>query len=234
METKENKSVFDTLNGINVNDKTEKKSNGKNELTYLSWVWAWSEVRKRYPSAMYEIKMFDGKPYIFDEKTGYMCFTSVTIENETHEMWLPVMDSHNEAMLAEPREVKTKFNSYTVGKCTMFDVNKTIMRCLAKNLAMFGLGLYIYAGEDLPEDEKEQATQPQVNKTQANQPQSAQAKLEQAISEQTKWELETAINAAKNAETIEQLQKLWNTDFAKFQSNGMFRTAVTLRKSQLQ
>lgn len=225
METKENKSVFDTLNGINVNDKTEKKSNGKTELTYLSWVWAWSEVRKRYPSATYEIKMFDGKPYIFDEKTGYMCFTSVTIENETHEMWLPVMDSHNEAMLAEPREVKTKFNSYTVGKCTMFDVNKTIMRCLAKNLAMFGLGLYIYAGEDLPEDEKEQATK-------------TQEKIEQAVSEQPQEEhitpeVQTAVNCATNADTIEQLQKVWN-DWPHLQKHTAFKTAVTLRKAQLQ
>ena len=79
--------------------------------------------------------------------------TKVTIEGITHEMWLPVMDSHNDAMLSKPYEVKTKYNSYTVAKCTMFDVNKTIMRCLTKNLAMFGLGLYIYSGEDLPEEE---------------------------------------------------------------------------------
>lgn len=101
--------------------------------------------------------MFDGKPYSYDELTGYMCFTSVTIEGVTHDMWLPVMDSHNAAMLSKAYEVKTKYGSYTVDKCTMFDVNKTIMRCLTKNLAMFGLGLYIYAGEDLPEDDANQS-----------------------------------------------------------------------------
>ena len=90
---------------------------------------------------------------IIIEKTGYMCYTRVTIKGVTHEMWLPVMDSHNDAMLAEARTVKTRNGEYTVPACTMFDVNKTIMRCLTKNLAMFGLGLYIYAGEDLPADE---------------------------------------------------------------------------------
>ena len=79
-------------------------------------------------------------------------------------MWLPVMDSHNDAMLSQPYEVKTKFGSYTVAKCTMFDVNKTIMRCLTKNLAMFGLGLYIYAGEDLPVTEEQEIKKPEEKK----------------------------------------------------------------------
>jgi hypothetical protein len=81
-----------------------------------------------------------------------MVFTRVTIEKVTHEMWLPVMDNRNEAMLDHPRQVKYKNYTATVEAATMFDVNKTIMRCLTKNLAMFGLGLYIYAGEDLPVD----------------------------------------------------------------------------------
>ena len=150
----ENK-VFDELFKLNVNEHTEKKSTGNKELTYLSWSWAWAEVKKRYPNASYEIVKFEnGLPYTFDPNTGYMVYTKVTIEDITHEMWLPVMDSHNAAMLAESYTVKTKYSSYTVDKCTMFDVNKTIMRCLVKNLAMFGLGLYIYAGEDLPEDDE--------------------------------------------------------------------------------
>jgi hypothetical protein len=128
---------FEEVLKVNVNDKTEKKGN----LTYLSWAWAWAEFKKLYPDATYEVVKFgDGKPYYCDEKTGYMCYTKVTAEGQTHEMWLPVMDSRNKAML-QP---------------TMFDINKTIMRCLTKNLAMFGLGLYIYAGEDLPEAEPQQ------------------------------------------------------------------------------
>ena len=125
---------FEEVMKINVNDKTEKKGN----LTYLSWAWAWAEFKKLYPDATYSVKMFDGVPYVHDSDTGYMVFTSVTADGMTYDMWLPVMDARN----------KTLMNA------TMFDINKTIMRCLAKNLAMFGLGLYIYAGEDLPEDEQ--------------------------------------------------------------------------------
>lgn len=146
------KEVFNTLFSLNVNEHVEKKNTGKANLSYLSWAWAWAETKKRYPDASYEIKMFDNLPYSYDPKTGYMVYTTVTIEGITHMMWLPVMDSHNEAMLDHSRTVKTKYSEYTVDACTMFDVNKTIMRCLTKNLAMFGLGLYIYSGEDLPQE----------------------------------------------------------------------------------
>ena len=152
---KEKYTHFETLNAINVNDKTEKKSNGSTELTYLSWAWAWQELKNKYPDATYEIEKFDNNlPYIYDEETGYMVFTKVTIEGITHEMWLPVMDGANKAMKAKPYTYKTKYGDKSVEAATMFDINKTIMRCLTKNLAMFGLGLYIYAGEDLPEDQK--------------------------------------------------------------------------------
>lgn len=145
------KTTFDILNAVNVNEHTETKDTGKVKLTYLSWAWAWSEVKKRFHDASYEIIKFNGLPYVYDDKTGFMVYTTVTIDGITHEMWLPVMDGNNRAMLDHPYEVKTKYNSFTVQPATMFDINKTIMRCLTKNLAMFGLGLYIYAGEDLPE-----------------------------------------------------------------------------------
>ena len=130
---KENSKVFDTLSKINVNNNTEKKGN----LTYLSWAWAWAELMKVYPDASYEIERFDGKPYLYDSDLGYMVFTKLTVNGETREMWLPVMDNYNRALKAD--------------KATMMDINKTIMRCLVKNIGMFGLGLYIYAGKDLPE-----------------------------------------------------------------------------------
>lgn len=159
-------TVFDELNAINVNDKTEKKKSGGTELTYLSWTWAWAEVKKRFPDAHYEIVMHNGLPYVYDENTGYMVFTNVTIDGITHTMWLPVMDGANKAMKNQPYTYSTKYNGEkTVDAATMFDVNKTIMRCLVKNLAMFGLGLYIYAGEDLPEVEvEEQKTAQEVEK----------------------------------------------------------------------
>ena len=150
--------MFEKLNSINVNDHTE----DKNGLTYLSWVWAWSEIKKNYPSATYSIKKFENNlPYVYDENTGYMVFTEVTIDGETQEMWLPVMDGNNKAMLNHPYTYKVKkyangkftgeYEEKQVNKATMFDINKTLMRCLVKNIAMFGLGIYIYAGEDMPE-----------------------------------------------------------------------------------
>lgn len=143
---------FEVLNGINVGEKVEKKDN----LNYLSWTYAWSEVKKKYPDAKYDIirDPKTGLPYFFDENTGYMVFTWVEIEGIRHDMWLPVMDGKNKAMKSKSYNYKTKYAEKTVEACSMFDINKTIMRCLTKNLAMFGLGLYIYSGEDLPEDEK--------------------------------------------------------------------------------
>lgn len=144
-------SRFEELMGVNVNPFTEKKKQSGTELTYLSWPYAWAEVKKRCQDASYTVWKDDkGLPYTFDPNTGYMVYTSVTIDGITHEMWLPVMDGANKAMKAEPYTYKAKFGEKTVEAATMFDINKTIMRCLVKNLGMFGLGLYIYAGEDLP------------------------------------------------------------------------------------
>lgn len=122
---------FTDVYKIDVNEKTEKKGN----LTYLSWAFAWAEFKKVYPSARYEVKKFDGLPYVKADGVGAIVYTEVTAGGITYEMWLPVMDSRNQTIL-NPK---------------MTEINKTIMRCLTKNLAMFGLGLYIYAGEDLPE-----------------------------------------------------------------------------------
>ena len=153
-------TVFETLNSLNVNGHTEQKQTdgGRTTLTYLSWPWAWAEVKKHFPDAHYEVvKNADGLPFFADDRLGIMVYTKVTIDGVTHEMWLPVMDGNNKAMRFEAYEVATKYKTIQVKAATMFDVNKTVMRCLVKNLAMFGLGLYIYAGEDLPEGETEKA-----------------------------------------------------------------------------
>lgn len=156
-----NNSVFATLSAINLNDKVEKKK----DLTYLSWTYAWAEVQKHYPDANYEVLFFDGFPYVYDPSTGYMVFTKVTIEGQTRMMWLPVMDGANKAMKLTDYTYATRFGDKTVEAATMFDINKTIMRCLVKNIAMFGLGIYIFAGEDLPEGEVQQ---PVVQKPTSN------------------------------------------------------------------
>lgn len=154
--------AFAELRKVNCNDRVEKKKTGSTELTYLSWTYAFDEVFKTYEDTHYEVWRDPNThlPYVYDELTGYMVFTSITIEGVTREMWLPVMDSHNAAMKSEPYEVQTKYSKYQVAACSMTDINKTIMRCLVKNLAMFGLGLYIYAGEDLPEGEEEPKQEP--------------------------------------------------------------------------
>jgi hypothetical protein len=163
-------SVFERLSAINVNEHVEKKSN----LSYLSWAWAWSEVKRACPDARYDIKETD-----YDETLGFMCHTTVTIEGETLEMWLPVMDGANKSMLKVPYTYKTKYGEKSVEGATTFDINKTIMRCLVKNLAMFGLGLYIFAGEDLPEDTSSAVAPAPVAKK--------ESKLIELVKDSTDW-----------------------------------------------
>ena len=104
------------------------------------------------------------QPYMFDKNTGYMVETEMTILGVTKSMWLPVMDSNNRAMKDEAYTVTFKSGrNVSVQPANMFDINKTIMRCLVKNVSLFGLGLYIYAGEDLPERPKEYITQEQID-----------------------------------------------------------------------
>jgi len=146
-------STWNKLATVNVNDNTEKKG----KLTYLSWAWAWGITKKLCPDANYRVIDFDGKPYHFDENFGIMVQTEVTIEGETIPMHLFVMDGANKAQrhITYTYEVKNwKDVSKPIQKecqaATMFDINTAIMRCLAKNIAMHGLGHYIYAGHDLP------------------------------------------------------------------------------------
>lgn len=158
--TREDNLLFNLLYQIDVKDVTEKR----NGLTYLSWAWAWAEVSKRVDEIDYSIYKDEQthQPYMFDEKTGYMVFTTIKIDGVSREMWLPVMDSSNKAMKDKPYTYKVKkykdknwtgdYIDKTCEAATMFDINKTIMRCLVKNLAMFGLGLYIFTGEDMPQD----------------------------------------------------------------------------------
>ena len=167
----------------------EKKQTGGSTLTYLSWASAWQVAKENFPDIEYEIEKNPetGLPYWYDPLTGYMVFTKVTLGSQTHEMWLPVMDGTNHAMKAEPYEVQTKYKKFTVQAATMTDINKTIMRCLVKNLSIFGLGLYIYRGEDLPIDtEQSQPAQPANKPIEKAAPaaQPAQAKDKRPVTKQ--------------------------------------------------
>lgn len=139
METKLN--YFEVLNNINCNDKVEEK----NGLTYLSWAYAWGELKKLYSMSYYTVyEDALGMNYFNDGKTAWVkTGVTVVIDENTkieHIEYLPVMDFRNK--------------SIKLAEITSFDVNKTIQRSLTKAVARHGLGLYIYAGEDLPENEK--------------------------------------------------------------------------------
>lgn len=128
------KNYFESLNSVDVNGKTEKKGN----LTYLSWAWAWAEVKKKHPTANYKIyENADGWNYHTDGRTAWVK-VSVTIDDIEHIEMLPVMDFKNK--------------SIPLNAITSFEVNKAIQRAVTKACARHGLGLYIYAGEDLPEE----------------------------------------------------------------------------------
>lgn len=191
------KSVFEVLNSINCNGHTEERIGGKGrKLTYLSWAWAWAEVKKAFPSAFYTIyENADGMNYHTDGRTAWVK-TGVTIEGIEHIEYLPVLD-------------KTSNASLPLEAISSWDVNKAIQRSLTKACARHGLGLYIYAGEDLPEVEVEQA---------------AQAKVA---------EVEKAIKAAQGASTVAELTEIWQKTFVSLQGNQQFKAEVTKRGTEL-
>ena len=133
-----NVTLFEELSKLNVSDKTEKKG----KFTYLSWTYAWSELKKRSPNA--KVKVYHDEntnmPY-FSSDAGVIVKVGVTVDDLEHISYLPCMDFSNKAKKAD--------------KVDMMDVNKAIQRATVKAIALHGLGLYIYAGEDLPEGEEE-------------------------------------------------------------------------------
>ena len=138
-------NYFNELNSIDVNDKVEQK----NGLSYLSWAYAWGELKKRHPAANYKVYETEtGMFYFNDGKTGWVK-TGVTVDGIEHIEYLPIMDFKNKSIPVE--------------NITSFDVNKAIQRSLTKAVARHGLGLYIYAGEDLPEQPDETKVAVQSN-----------------------------------------------------------------------
>lgn len=182
------KSVFITLNAINCNQHTEKK----NGLTYLSWAWAWQEVKKAYPTATYTIyENAEGWFYFTDSRTCWVK-TGVTIEGIEHIEYLPVMDFRN--------------NSIPADKVTSMDVNKAIQRSLTKACARHGLGLYIYAGEDLPQEDVVAAA---------------------SVAAST-----AAIEEVKGCTTSDAVKKVWSAH-PELQTDGAFKQAVITRGQEL-
>lgn len=130
-------NYFAELYAVNVSEKIEKKNN----LSYLSWAWAWAELKKRHPDAIstvYENK--EGWIYHTDGKTAWVK-TGVTVNGIEHIEYLPIMNYQNK--------------SIPLDSITSYDVNKSIQRSMTKAIGRHGIGLSIYAGEDLPEDTKD-------------------------------------------------------------------------------
>lgn len=216
--------MFNALSNLDLSDKCEKRES----LTYLSWANAWSEFKSAYPSATYRIlKNENGLPYFSDPNLGIMVFTEVTVDDVTHQMWLPVMDSKNKAMKLEPytysvwNNFKKAFEEKTVQGASMFDINKTLMRCLVKNLAMFGLGLYIFQGDDLPEKSADDTT--------LSAPQQTVRPVQQPVDP-----LAPIKNAINSMVDVNSLMNLYFDHQNEVEGNPEIKALFTQRRQQLQ
>lgn len=199
-------SVFATLNAINCNDKVEKKGN----LSYLSWAWAWQIVKSHYPDAGYTIyEDANGIPYFTDGKTCWVK-TGVTINGLEHIEYLPIMDFKNRSIPLE--------------QVTSMDMNKTIQRSLTKACARHGLGLYIYAGEDLPEG----AEQPVQQQPIRQQPGRGRPQPQQPVQQQMQLsEANMMAMAAKYAQGIPSTTgEDYRTAFINFTHAGAEQIAI--------
>ena len=227
-QEKERTDKFQQLYTLNLNDKVE----NKNGLTYLSWANAWAAFKTVYPNATYRIikNPQTNLPSFMDENLGIMVYTEVTADHQTYEMWLPVMDSTNKAMRLSPYTYQIwdkKNNKYVerkVDAATMFDINKTVMRCLVKNLAMFGLGLYIFAGEDMPETVESSSEEPQQNAT----PTKARKQRKQQSADRYDG-IRQAINATNSTQELMLLYQ----QHPEVASNPQILALFTARKEQL-
>ena len=216
--------MFNALSNLDLSDKCEKRES----LTYVSWSNAWSEFKSAYPGATYRIlKNENGLPYFSDLNLGIMVFTEVTVDDVTHQMWLPVMDSKNKAMKLTPYtyqvwdNYKKAFVEKTVQAASMFDINKTLMRCLVKNLAMFGLGLYIFQGDDLPEKSADDTT--------STAPQQMQRPVQQAVDP-----LAPIKNAINSMVDVNSLMNLYFDHQNEVEGNPEIKALFTQRRQQLQ
>lgn len=192
-------NYFKLLNNVNVNENTEQK----NGLTYLSWAWAWAEVKKLFPDANYTIYENEVNGFKINYFTdGRTCWvkTGVIINGIEHIEELPVMDYKNKSISYEA--------------VTSTDVNKAIQRSLTKACARHGLGLYIYAGEDLPEEEKKEQEQ---NKA----------------LEKQKLKTELLAKASEVGVNLEELAKYFNTTVEKLSADQL-QFAINSKSKKLE
>jgi len=153
------KQIVDTLQSVSVKEYAKEK----NRLKYLSWSRCEHILNTYFPNNQIDVNYFDGKPYLYDNVLGYMVSITVTIEGHSKTMMLPVMDGANKALKAERqsyfvanwvteqgKKVKNGEIEKFIDAANMFDINNALMRCRVKCIALFGLGLDLYEGEDMP------------------------------------------------------------------------------------
>lgn len=222
---------FNKLISLNLNDKVEKKGT----LSYISWSFAWAEFKKVYPDATYRViqNPVTNLPYFEDPNLGIMVFTEVTADGLNYPMWLPVMNSSNKAMKSYPYSYnvfnrnKNVEETITVEAATMFDVKKSIMRCLTKNLAMFGLGLYIFNGEDVPADATNNVEQQQM-KTSAIQKRTAPR-----VAQSTTDRYSGIRNALGAINSMNTLMNLYNQHKLEVEGNPEIKQMFSNKKNEL-
>ena len=231
------KAMFDALYSLDLSDKLERRENDK--LSYLSWANAWAEFKRAYPNAEYRIikDPTTNLPYFNDPNIGIMVYTEVTADGQTYEMWLPVMDAKNKAMKEQPYTYqvydiyKKTYVEKTVQAATMFDINKAIMRCLVKNLAMFGLGLYVYAGEDLSNEENLVA---ENNLQRKQQPKRTRATVTTTTTTQQPTDKYSGIRIAlSQCNDNTSLMNLYRQHQNEVEGNAEIKALFTERKNQL-
>ena len=223
---------FDALYEMNLGDKIEKKDN----LSYLTWSEAWKAFKEVYPSATFRVVTNpDTKlPYFVDPQIGIMVFTEVTADDLTQQCFLPVLNSSMKPMRLEAYNytVYDKQNKRQIEKtceaANAFDLNRALMRCLVKNLALFGLGLKLYQGEDIPCEntddpaDQKKAQQPKRNKN--VQPQAAPVVIDRFAG------IKNAINSTPNTDA---LLDLYLQHQGEVEGNPEIKALFTARKQQL-
>lgn len=217
--------MYDALSAIDLSSVVEKRDN----LTYLSWSNCVSLLKQIYPDATYRvIKNAQGLPYFVDENLGIFVFTEVTIDGQTTEGFLPVMDNKMKAQKLVPYtyqawdSFKKTYVEKTVTAADSISINKAIWRSLVKTVAIAtGLGLYLYQGDDLPtqsDDAKQQGGQTQ-----------------QPSAPQKPYDRFAGIKAAiGQSQSVNDLMSLYLDHQQEIEANPQVKSLLTQRKQQLQ
>lgn len=215
----------------------DKNNPNARPLKYLSWSYAWSAFKQLFPDATFKVihNPVTHLPYFSDPEAGIMVETEITANGETQMMWLFVMNGANKAMKLQPYTYQV-WNSYnkayeekTVQAATMFDISKTLLRCLVKNMAIFGFGLDLYSKQDLPEvhsdDNTPKVVQPHPQQMQARPQVQVTASIDPLAG------IKNAINGASD---VTALMSLYLDHQGEIEANPNIKQLLTNRKLQLQ